>query len=209
VDAKIGPKFVHLVDDDPTFCSTVEGQLIQRGFTVRSYASAQHLLDSLPDSSLPSCIVLDVRLRGMSGPELQQRLKELGSTVPIVFVSAYPDVQTTVGTIKAGGEDFLLKPVPTERIVEAIERAMSRHAAVLTDKHAKETLLSRLATLTPRERQVFERIIRGDRNGTIAQGLGITERTVKAHRLMVMEKMRIRSLAELVSLVQRLGILDH
>lgn len=145
----------------------------------------------------------------MSGPELQLRLKELGSTVPIIFVTGYPDTQTTVRTIKAGGEDFLLKPVPTQQLVECVERAIGRHGAALTTKRAREIMLSRLATLTPREREVFDGIVRGNTNKTMAEGLGITERTVKAHRGVIMEKMHIRSLAELVVAAQRLGILDR
>jgi FixJ family two-component response regulator len=208
VNANVGLRAVHLVDDDPAFCSMVEGQLTQLGFTVRSYASAKQLLDGTPEDGVPSCIILDVRLPGMSGPELQQRLKELGSRVPIIFVSGYPDLPTTVRTIKAGGEDFLLKPVPPEQLVEAINRAISRRAATLPDERARDILLTRLATLTARERQVFESIVHGNTNRTIAEGLGITERTVKAHRQAVREKVRIRSLAELVVLAQRLGILD-
>ncbi|UFW92244.1 response regulator (plasmid) [Bradyrhizobium barranii] len=209
MDTKVGSKSVHVVDDDTTFSSMVEGHLTQLGYTVQTFASPKHLLDQLPSDALPSCIILDVRLPSMSGPELQLRLKELGSTLPIVFVTGYPDVQMTVRTIKAGGTDFLLKPVPPKQLVEAVERAISHHSAVLADRRAREASLSHLATLTLRERQVLDGIVRGNTNAAIAEALGITERTVKAHRQMVMDKMQIRTVVELVVLAQRLGILDH
>jgi FixJ family two-component response regulator len=186
----------------------MEGRLTQFGFDVRTYPSAQHFLDSLPRDDVPGCILLDVRLPGMSGPELQMRLIELGSTLPIIFVTGYPDIPTTVRTIKAGGEDFLLKPVSSEQLLRSVERAIAHHTSALHQKHAREAVLSRIATLTPRERQVFELIVGGKSNKTVANVLGSTVRTIKAHRQRVMEKMQVRSLAELVSLAERVGALD-
>ena len=117
-----------------------------------------------------------------------------------------PDIPTTVRTIKAGGEDFLIKPVTSEQLLEAVERAIAHHNAVLQKKQARDAVLSRIATLTPRERQVFELVIRGKSNKAIANVLVSTVRTIKAHRHRVMEKMQVRSLAELVSLAGRVGI---
>jgi FixJ family two-component response regulator len=206
VEVRIGPKVVHVVDDNATFRKTIEGRLKQFGYEVVTYPSAQHLLDRLPNDNTPSCILLDVRLPGISGPELQERLSELDSTLPIIFVTGFPDVPTTVRTIKAGGEDFLVKPVTSEQLLEAVERAIAHHNAVLQKKQARDAVLSRIATLTPRERQVFELVIRGKSNKAIANVLVSTVRTIKAHRHRVMEKMQARSLAELVSLAERVGI---
>jgi FixJ family two-component response regulator len=208
VEAKVGPRFVHIVEDNATFRKTLEGRLREFGYEVSTYPSAQHLLDRLPSDDVPSCLLLDVRLPGMSGPELQERLIELSSTLPIIFLTGYSDIPTTVRTIKAGGQDFLIKPVSSEQLLEAVERAIAHHNAVLNLRHAREVVLSRIATLTPRERQVFDLVIRGGTNKDVARALSCTERTVKAHRHSVMEKMQVQTLAELVSLAERVGVLD-
>jgi FixJ family two-component response regulator len=138
---------------------------------------------------------------------LQDRLGELGSTLPIIFLTGYPDVPITVQAIKAGAEDFLTKPVPSDQLLPAIERAIARHEVILGLKSVLGAFRSRLATLTARERQVFDLVIRGNTNGHAARALGCTERTIKAHRHSAMEKMQVRSLAELVTLAQRAGVL--
>jgi FixJ family two-component response regulator len=206
VELKVGAKHVHVVDDNAGFCKAIEALLKQFGYQVSTYPTAQHLLDRLPSDHLPSCILLDVRLPGMTGPELQQRLLELGSTIPIIFLTGYADTATTVKTIKAGGEDFLIKPVSSDQLLPAVERAVAHHHAVLDQKRAREVIFSRIATLTPRERQVFELVIRGGTNKHVARALGCTERTIKAHRHNMIEKMQVRSLAELVSLAERVGV---
>jgi FixJ family two-component response regulator len=134
-------------------------------------------------------------------------LSELGSTLPIVFLTGYPDVRTAVRTIKAGAEDFLTKPVSSDKLLRAIERAMARHEATRGLKSTLDVVRAHIGKLTPRERQVFERIVRGQTNKQIANALGTTERTIKAHRQQVMEKMQVQSLAELVSLAERVGVL--
>jgi FixJ family two-component response regulator len=207
VEMKVGLRFVHIVEDNATFRKTIEGRLKEFGYEVSTYPSAQHLLDRLPSDDVPSCILLDVRLPEMSGPELQERLIELGSTLPIIFLTGYSDIPITVRTIKAGAQDFLIKPISSEQLLQAVERAIAHHDAVLSLKKMREAVLSHLATLTPRERQVFELVIRGKQNKQIANTLGGTERTIKAHRHKVMVKMQVRSLAELVSLAERVGVL--
>ena len=102
----------------------MEHRLKHAGYEVATYASAQHLLDRVPSESVPGCILLDVRIPGLSGPELQERLSELGSTMPIIFITGYPDIRTTVRTIKAGAEDFLTKPVSSDELLQAVERAL-------------------------------------------------------------------------------------
>ena len=198
---------VHVVDDDASFRTAIERRLKQAGYEVVTYPSGQHLLDRMPSESEMGCILLDVRVPGLSGPELQRRLSELGSTLPIVFLTGYPDVRTAVRTIKAGAEDFLTKPVSSDKLLRAIERAMARHEATRGLKSTLDVVRAHIGKLTPRERQVFERIVRGQTNKQIANALGTTERTIKAHRQQVMEKMQVQSLAELVSLAQRVGVL--
>jgi RNA polymerase sigma factor (sigma-70 family) len=207
VEASDGLGFVHIVDDDASFRKAIERHLKQAGYEVFTYPSAQHLLDRLPSESVPGCILLDVRIPGLSGPGLQERLSELGSTLPIIFLTGYPDVRTTVQTIKAGAEDFLTKPVSSDQLLQAVERALARHTATYRLKSKLDVVRSRIAKLTPRERQVFELVVRGKQNKQIARELGSTERTIKAHRQRVMEKMQVRSLVELVSLAERVGVL--
>jgi FixJ family two-component response regulator len=201
------PGTVHVVDDDASFRTAIERRLKRAGYAVTTYSSSQQLLDRLPDDNEPACILLDVRIPGLSGPDLQDRLSKLGSNLPIVFLSGYADVPTTVRTIKAGAEDFLTKPVSSEQLLLAIENALAHHQAARGQKQKLDALRELLGTLTPRERQVFERVVQGRINKQIAYELGATERTIKAHRHRVMEKMKVQSLAELVSIAERLGIL--
>jgi len=200
------PGTVHVVDDDESFRTAIERRLKKAGYAVATYPSAQQLLDRLPDEAEPGCILLDVRIPDLSGPELQARLGKLGSTLPIVFLSGYADVRTTVQTIKAGAEDFLTKPVSSEQLLRAVEQALAHHAASRNVNRKLATLRELVATLTPRERQVFERVVQGKINKQIAQQLGATERTIKAHRHRVMEKMKVQTFAELVSVAERLGL---
>jgi FixJ family two-component response regulator len=198
---------VHIVDDDASFRTAVERRLKHAGYEVAAYASAAYLLDHLPSDSVLGCILLDVRIPGLSGPELQERLSELGSTLPIIFLTGYPDVRTTVRTIKAGAEDFLTKPVSSDKLLQAVERAIAHHTATYRLKSTLDVVRSRIATLTPRERQVFELVIRGNTNKHVARAIGGAERTIKAHRHRVMEKMQVRSVPELVSAAERVGII--
>jgi FixJ family two-component response regulator len=201
------PGYVHIVDDDASFATAMERRLKRAGYEVATYASAQHFLDRLPSQSiLPGCILLDVRIPGLSGPELQGRLSELGSTLPIIFLTGYPDVRTTVRTIKAGAEDFLTKPVSSDQLLQAVERAIAPHSSTNRQKTKLDIARTHMAALTPREREVFELVIRGNTNKQAACALGCTERTIKAHRHEVMAKMQVQSLAELVSVAERSGV---
>ena len=200
---------VYIVDDDASFRTAMERRLKHAGYEVATYASAGHLMDRLPSDSVLGCILLDVRMPGLSGPELQGRLSELGSTLPIIFLTGYPDTSTTVRAIKTGAEDFLIKPVSSDDLLPAIERAIARHEVTRGRKRERDTARARIATLTQRERQVFDLVIRGKTNKGVARVLGATERTIKAHRHHVMEKMQVRSVAELVSFAERLGVLEQ
>jgi RNA polymerase sigma factor (sigma-70 family) len=201
------PGLVHVVDDDAAFRTAIERRLKHAGYEVVTYASAQDLLDRSPSDSVLGCILLDVRIPDLSGPELQDRLRELGSTLPIVFLSGHADIPITVQAIRAGAEDFLLKPVPSDLLLQAIEQALSRHEVSRDRKVRQDISRSLVATLTPREKEVFELIVRGQTNKQAARSLGCSERTIKAHRQRVMEKMQVQSLAELVSLAERVGLL--
>jgi RNA polymerase sigma factor (sigma-70 family) len=208
VDVRIDRKVVHIVDDDASFRKAIDALLTRYGYEVFTYPSAQHLLDQLPSNDVPSCIILDVRLRPeMSGPELQGRLIELGVTLPIIFLTGYEDIPTTVRTIKAGSEDFFIKPVESDQLLSAIDRAMTRHVVARDERQRLQKMQSLLSRLTPRERQVFDLVVRGKTNKQIGFELGATARTIKAHRHQIMEKIKVRSLTELVTTAERLGLL--
>jgi RNA polymerase sigma factor (sigma-70 family) len=199
---------VHVVDDDASFRTAISRLLRASGYEVEAYESAHELLVRLPREEPPSCILLDVQIPGLSGPDLQTRLGELGSALPIVFLTGHGDIPTSVQAIKAGAEDFLTKPVSRQKLLDAIERAMARYRATRDRKDRLKALGSLLDRLTPRERQVFDLVVRGRMNKQIAFELGMTERTVKAHRHNVMTKMRVRTVAELVSIAEQLGTMS-
>jgi FixJ family two-component response regulator len=169
---------VHIVDDDASFRVAMERRLKHAGYEVVTYTSAKHLLDHLPSDNALGCILLDVRMPGLSGPELQNRLSELGSTLPIIFITGYPDVRAAVQAIKAGAEDFLTKPISSDQLLQAVERAIAHHNSAYRQKIVLDLVRSHIATLTPREREVFELVIRGHTNKQAARLLGCTERTI-------------------------------
>src|SRR6185436_16340162 len=155
------PGLVHVVDDDASFRTAIERRLKHAGYEVETYSSAQHLLDRQPGAEKPGCILLDVQMPGLNGLDLQDRLTELGSILPIVFVTGHSDIPTTVRAIKAGAEDFLTKPIPSEQMIGAIERALARCDLARSQQTDLDSFLALVATLTPRERQVFNLIVRG------------------------------------------------
>ena len=196
---------IHVVDDE-SFLRAMERRLKQAGYEVATYPSALHLLVNLPAESIRSCILLDVRIPGLDGPALQKRLGELGSTLPIIFLTGYLDIPVTVQAIKAGAADVLTKPVASDDLFRAIEQALAHHRTLRDPKDKLDSVRARVGRLTPREREVFEQVVRGEPNKQIARAIGCTARTVKAHRHNVMEKMQVKSLAELVSVAERIGI---
>jgi len=199
------PSVVYIVDDDVSFHTATRHRLQLAGYEVQVYSSAEQFLDQQRDDSRLGCLLVDASISGPNGPALQARLHEAGSALPVVFVSAQEDIKTVVQTIKAGAEDFLVKPVTSDVLLAAIERAVARHDVSIKLRSELNLLRARVATLTPRERQVFDLVIRGMINKQIAFELSSTVRTIKAHRHRVMEKMDVRSLAELVLIAGRLG----
>jgi FixJ family two-component response regulator len=198
---------IHIVDDDASYRTSTARLLRACGYAVETYASAQELLERLPDGTEAGCILLDINMPGVSGPDLQARLNDSASTLPIVFLTGHADIPTTVQVIKAGAEDLLTKPVAKDRLVQAIERALAR-LQTMREMHVQlDHLRALVRRLSPRERQVFERVVRGKMNKEVAREIGATERTVKAHRHNLMEKLQATSLAELVLIAERLGIL--
>ena len=201
------PGIVHVVDDDASFRTAIQRMLQVAGYTVITYPSAQQLLDQRPDENAGGCILLDVRLPGWSGPELQSRLTELGSTLPVIFLSGYEDISTTVKAIKAGADNFLIKPVSADELLSAIATAIARHDTERALNGELDALRARLSTLTPRQREVFEMVVRGKSNKHAARELGCRERTIKAHRRVIMEKMKVQTVPQLVTIAERLDVI--
>jgi FixJ family two-component response regulator len=198
---------VHIVDDDASFRASALRLLQACGYAVVLHESGEALLAQLPRDAGSCCILLDVRIPGLSGPELQARLNEMGLHLPIIFLTGHGDISTAVQVIKAGADDLLTKPVEKDRLLAAIERAVARGRLRQQEDDRLEALGQLVSSLTPRERQVFERVARGGLNKQIAYELGTTERTIKAHRHNLMEKLRVGSLTELVLMAERLGML--
>jgi FixJ family two-component response regulator len=199
-----------VVDDDASFRAAIARLLQAAGYRVTLYRSADHLLEELSKTDV-DCILLDVRMPGLSGLDLQDRLAEKGYTLPIVFLTGYGDIPMSVRAIKAGAEDFLSKPVSRKRLLDAIERALARYESTREGSTRLQSLRALVNTLTPRQHEVFVRITMGKLNKQIAHELGTSERTIKAHRQAVMQKLKARSLVEAVSIAEQLrnaGALD-
>ena len=199
------PSVFYIVDDDVSFHTATRRRLQLAGYEVQVYSTAEKFLDQQRDDSRLGCLLLDVRIPGLGGPGLQAHLHEAGSTLPVVFISGANEVETVVQTVKAGAEDFLIKPVTSVVLLAAIERAIAQHDVSRKLQSELNLLRARVARLTPRERQVFDLVVRGKINKQIAFELGATERTIKMHRHRVMEKMDVRSLAELLLSAGRMG----
>jgi FixJ family two-component response regulator len=197
---------IHIVDDDPSFRSSIGELLSACGYRVSLYETAKDLLESSLNDG-PACILLDVQMTGLSGPQLQEQLSNRGCQLPIVFISGHGDIPTTVQTIRAGAQDFLTKPVPKGKLLDAVERALTHHKAIQEQDNKLSALRSLYASLTAREREVFHHLVKGEPHKQIAYELGISDRTVKLHRHQILQKLKVRSLAELAVIAERLGLL--
>jgi FixJ family two-component response regulator len=198
------PVVVHVVEDDESSRTASSRLLTKAGYVVRVYATADEFLAH--PTTEAGCIVLDLRLPGPSGLELQERLATVENSLPIVFLSGHGDVPKTVRAMKAGAVDFLTKPVAAPVLLDAVARAIARDAENRVTRARHDQARTRYNRLTPREREVFAHLISGQLNKQIAFDLGISERTTKIHRHQVLAKMEADSIADLVRLADDLQI---
>jgi len=190
---------VFIVDDDDSVRKSLSRVVTAAGYAVEVFASAQEFL-ARPPSTGPCCLVLDIRMPGATGLDLQKTLAAAAHRIPVVFVTGHGDISMTVSALKAGAIDFLTKPFDRKALLDAIERALAKDTRDLATEARIGDIRQRARLLTPRERQVFALVVTGMLNKQIAGELGIGEKTVKVHRARVMEKMRAGSVAELVRL---------
>ncbi|GAA5073937.1 response regulator transcription factor [Lysobacter panacisoli] len=188
---------VHIVDDDPSVLTALGRVLASDGMDVALSASTQEFLGSF-DAATTGCIVLDLSMPGMDGLELQTRLAELGATQPVIFLTGCGDIASSVRAMKAGAIDFLTKPVDVDALLEAVRRGLDMDAKAREQLLEERRAQALLTTLSPREYEVLPHVLAGRLNKQIASDLGIAEKTVKAHRARIMQKLGMHSVAELV-----------
>jgi FixJ family two-component response regulator len=196
---------VFVVDDDPSVRSSTERLVRSAGFKVKTFGSAAEFLES-PRPQGPACLVLDVRLPGQSGLDLQRELAESGVRIPVIFMTGHGDIPMTVRAMKAGAVEFLTKPYRKNNLLEAIRTSIERDRVSRQERVEADELRQRYEQLTPREREVMSLVAAGQLNKQIAGVLATSERTIKFHRAHIMQKMEAESLAELVQMAGQLGI---
>ena len=198
---------VYVVDDDPSIRRAVARLCRSAGLAVQAFASARELLEAgVPES--PACLVLDVRMPGLSGLDLQSELARRGIQTPIIFITGHGDIPMSVQAMKAGAVDFLTKPFQHRDLLGVMQNALRRDAQLVSAHREREDIRRRLERLTPREREVFGLVIKGLLNKQIAAELGAKEQTVKVHRRRLMEKMDVESVAELVQAAAKAGVVE-
>ena len=202
--SQAGPT-VFIVDDDPAVLKSLSRLLRVSQFTVVTFGSPQEFLER-HDPHTPGCLVLDVAMPGLNCLELQEALTAKGSPIPIIFLTGHGDIPMSVQAIKGGALDFLTKPVHDKDLLKAVEAALEKDRIERQSRAELDDIQERLATLTPREREVLIHVVSGQLNKQIAYDLGTVEKTIKVHRARVMEKMKVGSVAELVRLTERAGI---
>ena len=196
---------VFIVDDDMSVREAVQGLMRSAGLRVETFASAQDFLSARAPAG-PSCLVLDVCLPDLSGLDLQRRMTEAGFQIPIIFITAHGDVPTSVGAMKAGAVEFLIKPFEAKYLLEAVQAAIKRDRAGIRQRAESDGLRKRFESLTRREREVMKLIVLGMLNKQAAAETGTSEATIKVHRGRVMQKMQADSLADLVNMAADLGM---
>jgi two-component system response regulator FixJ len=198
---------VRIVDDDASFLTAVARMLRASGFAVKTFASAAEFLLQ-PEFDRPGCVLVDLRMPGLSGLDLQEALAQEGHRLPVIFLSGQGDIPTTVHAIRRGAEDFLTKCAPKVDLLDAVNRAIDRDERERAERTRREALGAPFAALTSREREVLQHVVRGKLNKQIAADLGIHERTVKLHRTSIKTKFNVHSTAELTKLWLEFGGLE-
>ena len=197
---------VYVVDDDPSIRESLSLLLSSAGYSVKTFASAKEFLESDCDTPGPACLVLDVKMPGLSGLDLQKELKSRNIIIPIIFITGHGDIPMSVQAMKKGAVDFLPKPFDDDELLDAVKDALLKDSQTRADLDEQKHTLQRIDSLTTREHQVLTFLITGMLNKQIAYELNISERTVKAHRKQVLDKMGVDSIAELVRLTEKAGV---
>jgi len=201
------PPTVFVVDDDASVRKGLARLLKSAGYIVESFASAREFLDRIGRGESAGCVVLDVRMPGLSGLDLQRELKAFTPPISIIFITGHGDIPMSVRAMKDGATDFLAKPIHDQELLLAVQQAIARNAEDRGRYAALRELQQRSRALTPRELEVMALVVRGRLNKQVADELGTVEKTIKVHRARVMEKMKVTSLAELVVVAEKLGVL--
>lgn len=197
---------VFLVDDDNSVRKALARLIRAAGYEIKAFASAQEFIESMPETAGVGCLVLDVRMPGFNGLDLQNAMRAANMPIPIIFITGHGDIPMSVRAMKAGAVDFLAKPVQSKVLLRAIDQALARAALESKDLAETKQLQACFDTLTPREQEVMALVVSGLLNKQVAHELGTVEKTVKVHRARVMTKMGAASVADLVRFAERLGI---
>lgn len=195
---------VFVVDDDEAICESLRLLIADIGLEVRTFTSARQFLEEY-DPSHPGCLVLDVRMSGISGLELQARLNEMGVHIPTIIITGHADVPMAVEAMKAGATDFIEKPFRDQVLLDSIQKAVDLDLRVRRQRQEHQDIQLRIQLLTQREREVMDRLVAGKSNKNIAFDLGISQKTVDFHRANILDKIGVSSVVELVRLTQKAG----